>query len=160
MLLTFYFFCSSSCCCCCRCCCCLFFYCCFCCCCCRSLLHLICELIIIIIFAVTTGDHTKVFVRNVMGTVLGMLLFRESLRGTCGESVYRCWRDLKAWSRLADPVKRMYWTRVIKNKYIVRGSAAELTSLNVRVFGGKHTCIILNDNYPFPEKGSCLSIIM
>ena len=86
------------------------------------------------------GDST--LIKNVMGTALGMLMFRESLRGTCGETVYRCWRDIEAWRHIEDCVRRMYWKNVIKNKYIRQDSNSTLRSrVKVLVFQGKVTGI-------------------
>ena len=78
-------------------------------------------------------DATK----NILGTALGMLMFRESLRGSCGETVYRCWRDIEAWRHLEDDVRRMYWKNVIKNKYIHQDSTCAIKSrVKVLVFQG------------------------
>ncbi|XP_052286288.1 uncharacterized protein LOC127881994 isoform X1 [Dreissena polymorpha] len=84
------------------------------------------------------GNECQTFVRNVIGTVAGMLLFRESMRGTCGENVIRCWRDIEAWRHIRDPVKRMYWKHVIKTKYISQASSSELkTKVTLVVFKGQ-----------------------
>ena len=85
----------------------------------------------------------KNIIKNIMGTALGMLMFRESLRGTCGETVYRCWRDIEAWRHLEDDVRRMYWKNVIKNKYIHQDSTSTIKSrVKVLVFQGMSYGII------------------
>ncbi|XP_052818181.1 uncharacterized protein LOC128244204 [Mya arenaria] len=83
------------------------------------------------------GEDCRTLVWNVMGTVTGMLHFRESLRNTCGEAVYRCWRDIETWKRLEDPVKRMYLKHTIKTKYISQGRGDEVkNAIMVLVFRG------------------------
>lgn len=74
------------------------------------------------------GEDKSTFIRNVIGTATGMLMFRESMRDTNGENVYRCWKDIEAWRHIDEPVKRVYWKYAIKNKYITAGSQAEVKS--------------------------------
>ena len=84
------------------------------------------------------GKDRRTFIRNVIGTVTGMLLFRESLRGSNGERVFRCWKDLEAWKLIDDPVRKLYWKRVIKTKYIHQGNASDVQpTVKLLVFQGK-----------------------
>ncbi|XP_060573658.1 uncharacterized protein LOC132731473 isoform X2 [Ruditapes philippinarum] len=61
-----------------------------------------------------------------------MMLFRESMRGTCGENVYRCWKDLEEWKRTEDPVQKMYREYAIKNHYINESSTTRVAG-NIKV---------------------------
>lgn len=89
------------------------------------------------IFSPAGGQSTSIFTRNVLGTATGMMLFRESMRGSCGEIVYRCWKDLEAWRLIEDPVKKMYWKHVINTHYICQNSATEVTcKTKVKTFNG------------------------
>ncbi|XP_053401949.1 regulator of G-protein signaling protein-like [Mercenaria mercenaria] len=83
------------------------------------------------------GQDTGNFNKNTIGTAVGMMLFRESMRSTCGENVYRCWKDIEAWRLIEDPVKKMYWKHVIKTHYINENSTTDVASnLKVKVFRG------------------------
>lgn len=86
------------------------------------------------------------FVRNVIGTATGMMLFREYMRGTCGEHAFRCWRDIEAWKLIVDPVKKMYMKNVIKTQYISQNSTAEVTSrVKVQACRGKDVPVLITD---------------
>ena len=83
------------------------------------------------------GEDTTTLCKNVLGTAIGMLMFRESLRGTCGETVYRCWRDIEAWRHIKDDARRIYWKHAIKTKYMHQGSQSEVKGrLKIIVFQG------------------------
>ena len=83
------------------------------------------------------GENSATFVRNIIGTATGMLMFRESLRGTCGENVYRCFKDIDAWRRIEDTTKKMYWKYAIRNKYISQDGSAQVKSrVKVIVYQG------------------------
>ena len=67
-----------------------------------------------------------------------MTLFRESMRGTCGENVYRCWKDLEAWRHIEDPAQKIYWKHVIKSQYINEGNTAKVPgNIKVKALYGK-----------------------
>ncbi|XP_053401944.1 regulator of G-protein signaling protein-like [Mercenaria mercenaria] len=83
------------------------------------------------------GQDTTVFTRNIIGTVRGMMIFRESMRGTEGETVYRCWKDIETWRLTEDPMKKKYYMREIYIHYISGISATEVASkLKGKVFHG------------------------
>ena len=82
-----------------------------------------------------------------IGTVRGMMLFRESLRGTGGEKVYRCWKDIEAWKLTDDQEGKQSWKQAIYSKYINEKSDTEVVSnLKINVFRGKlinYSCMFL-----------------
>ena len=83
------------------------------------------------------GADTTTLCKNIMGTATGMLLFRESMRDTCGEVVYRCWKDIEAWRHIDNDVRKLYWKHAIKTKYIHQGSTTELKGrVKIIVFQG------------------------
>ncbi|KAL3860301.1 hypothetical protein ACJMK2_010440 [Sinanodonta woodiana] len=47
-------------------------------------------------------ENTSNLCKNLFGSVVGMMLFRESLRNTYGERVFSCWRDIARWHCLED----------------------------------------------------------
>ncbi|KAL3860298.1 hypothetical protein ACJMK2_010437 [Sinanodonta woodiana] len=63
--------------------------------------------------------NTSNLSRNLFGSVIGIQLFRQFLKGTCGENVFSCWREIEKWRHFEynDPEKAHLKNR-IKMTYI------------------------------------------
>lgn len=70
-----------------------------------------------------------IFGRNIIGSCMGMQIFREFLRDTMGENVYRCWMDVEKWRQLPDEdIRKEHLKHYIKRNYIGEGGKDDLMS--------------------------------
>ncbi|XP_062597372.1 regulator of G-protein signaling protein-like, partial [Saccostrea cucullata] len=85
------------------------------------------------------SEKKTVFARNVLGHVRGMQMFREYIRGTAGENVFRCWIDIEKWKRSeGTELQKTEMAHNIKITYLSEGSVCDLRTRGKRlVFEGK-----------------------
>ncbi|XP_033755035.1 uncharacterized protein LOC117337983 [Pecten maximus] len=70
-----------------------------------------------------------IFGRNVIGSCMGMQIFREFLRDTMGERVYKCWMDVEKWRHMPEEdVRKEHLKHYIKRNYIGEGGTDDLLS--------------------------------
>eukprot|EP00105_Crassostrea_gigas_P001305 XP_011413410.2 PREDICTED: regulator of G-protein signaling protein-like [Crassostrea gigas] len=79
------------------------------------------------------------FSRNVLGHVVGMQMFREFIRGTAGENVFKCWIEIARWKLSEEtPSQKTELAHNIKATYLAEGSQCDLRTKGKRlVFEGK-----------------------
>ncbi|KAK3603384.1 hypothetical protein CHS0354_009368, partial [Potamilus streckersoni] len=92
-------------------------------------------------------EDTSNLCKNLFGSVVGMMLFRESLRNTCGERVLSCWKDIARWRCLEDhDPEKHFLKNEIKVKYISNGSNDVLPERSLKlVLEGRINAEILPD---------------
>lgn len=74
------------------------------------------------------------FSRNVLGHVLGMQMFREFIRGTAGENVFKCWIEIERWRLTEGTIQqKTEMAHNIKITYLSDGSQCDLRTRGKRI---------------------------
>ncbi|OWF50105.1 uncharacterized protein LOC110450805 [Mizuhopecten yessoensis] len=94
-----------------------------------------------------------IFGRNVVGSCMGMQIFREFLRNTMGEKIYKCWMDIEKWQHIPENDERKeHMKHYIKRNYIGEGGTDDLMSqAKYIVYQGKINFTLMSDKDVFDD---------